>query len=43
VKIGMEQDGRRQILDGLGLGEKIASTGAIFLSNKFANAVAGSG
>jgi cobalt-zinc-cadmium efflux system membrane fusion protein len=42
VKIGMEQDGRRQILDGLGLGEKIASTGAIFLSNKFANAVAGS-
>ena len=41
-EIGMEQDGRSQILDGLGLGEKIASTGAIFLSNKFANAVAGS-
>jgi membrane fusion protein, heavy metal efflux system len=43
VKTGMEQDGRRQIVDGLGQGEKIASTGAIFLSNKFANAVAGSG
>ncbi|WP_245322113.1 efflux RND transporter periplasmic adaptor subunit [Bradyrhizobium sp. LTSPM299] len=41
VKIGMEQDGWRQILDGLGAGEKIASTGAIFLSNKFANAATG--
>jgi cobalt-zinc-cadmium efflux system membrane fusion protein len=41
VKIGMEQDGRRQILDGLGAGEKVASTGAIFLSNKFANAATG--
>ena len=41
VKIGMEQDGRRQILDGLRAGEKVASTGAIFLSNKFANAATG--
>ena len=41
VKIGMEQDGWRQILDGLKAGEKVASTGAIFLSNKFANAASG--
>jgi cobalt-zinc-cadmium efflux system membrane fusion protein len=41
VKTGMEQDGQRQILDGLGLGEKVASSGAIFLSNKFANAIPG--
>jgi cobalt-zinc-cadmium efflux system membrane fusion protein len=41
VKIGMEQNGWRQILDGLGAGEKVASTGAIFLSNKFANAATG--
>ncbi|WP_245350499.1 efflux RND transporter periplasmic adaptor subunit [Bradyrhizobium sp. UFLA03-84] len=41
VTIGMEQDGWRQILSGLQAGEKIASTGAIFLSNKFANAATG--
>ncbi|MCC8964539.1 efflux RND transporter periplasmic adaptor subunit [Bradyrhizobium sp. Pear76] len=41
VTIGMEQDGWRQILSGLGPDEKVASTGAIFLSNKFANAATG--
>ncbi|WP_245321163.1 efflux RND transporter periplasmic adaptor subunit [Bradyrhizobium sp. NAS96.2] len=41
VTIGMEQDGWRQILSGLAAGEKVASTGAIFLSNKFANAASG--
>jgi membrane fusion protein, heavy metal efflux system len=41
VKTGPEQDGWRQILSGLDLGEQVASTGAIFLSNKFANAVTG--
>ncbi|WP_223973404.1 efflux RND transporter periplasmic adaptor subunit [Bradyrhizobium sp. RD5-C2] len=41
VTIGMEQDGWRQILNGLAAGEKVASTGAIFLSNKFANAATG--
>jgi membrane fusion protein, heavy metal efflux system len=41
VKTGPEQDGWRQILSGLSLGEQVASTGAIFLSNKFANAVTG--
>ncbi|WP_248114411.1 efflux RND transporter periplasmic adaptor subunit [Bradyrhizobium sp. 2S1] len=41
VVIGMEQDGWRQILSGLGAGEKVASSGAIFLSNKFANAATG--
>ncbi|MBR0900049.1 efflux RND transporter periplasmic adaptor subunit [Bradyrhizobium tropiciagri] len=41
VKIGMEQDGWRQILGGLEAGDKVASTGAIFLSNKFANAATG--
>ncbi|MES5482610.1 efflux RND transporter periplasmic adaptor subunit [Bradyrhizobium sp. INPA03-11B] len=41
VTIGMEQDGWRQILSGLAADEKVASTGAIFLSNKFANAATG--
>jgi cobalt-zinc-cadmium efflux system membrane fusion protein len=41
VKTGLEQDGWIQILTGLRLGEQIASTGAIFLSNKFANAITG--
>jgi cobalt-zinc-cadmium efflux system membrane fusion protein len=41
VKTGLEQDGWRQVLSGLSLGEQVASTGAIFLSNKFANAVSG--
>lgn len=41
VKIGLEQDGWRQILDGLAAGDRVAATGAIFLSNKFANAATG--
>lgn len=41
VKTGIEQDGWVQILSGLNLGEQVASTGAIFLSNKFANAITG--
>lgn len=41
VTTGIEQDGWRQIISGLAAGEKIASTGAIFLSNKFANAATG--
>jgi membrane fusion protein, heavy metal efflux system len=41
VKTGLERDGWIQILAGLGLDEQVASTGAIFLSNKFANAVTG--
>jgi cobalt-zinc-cadmium efflux system membrane fusion protein len=41
VKVGLEQDGWRQVVDGLNLGELVASTGAIFLSNKFAIAVTG--
>ena len=41
VKTGLQQDGWIQILAGLNLGEQVASTGAIFLSNKFANAITG--
>lgn len=41
VKVGLEQDGWRQIVDGLTDGELVASTGAIFLSNKLATAVSG--
>lgn len=41
VKAGLEQDGWLQILAGLNPGERVASTGAIFLSNKFANAITG--
>jgi cobalt-zinc-cadmium efflux system membrane fusion protein len=33
VKIGMQKDGFRQILDGLQPGELVASEGAVFLSN----------
>jgi cobalt-zinc-cadmium efflux system membrane fusion protein len=33
VKIGMQKDGRRQILDGLKAGELAATDGAVFLSN----------
>jgi membrane fusion protein, heavy metal efflux system len=33
VKIGMQKDGLRQILDGLQPGELVASEGALFLSN----------
>ena len=41
VKVGLEQNGWRQILEGLNPGELVASTGAIYLSNKFAIAVTG--
>ncbi|MEW6639463.1 MAG: efflux RND transporter periplasmic adaptor subunit [Pseudomonadota bacterium] len=41
VKIGLEQNGWRQIVDGVKPGELVATTGAIFLSNKFATAVTG--
>ncbi|MGY4608150.1 multidrug efflux pump subunit AcrA (membrane-fusion protein) [Bradyrhizobium sp. USDA 4474] len=41
VKVGLEQNGWRQILDGLNAGDLIASSGAIFLSNKFAIAATG--
>jgi len=41
VKTGLTQDGWLQILAGLDPGEQVASTGAIFLSNKFANAITG--
>ena len=33
VKIGMQKDGRRQILEGLKPGELVATDGAVFLSN----------
>jgi cobalt-zinc-cadmium efflux system membrane fusion protein len=33
VKIGQERDGFRQILDGVQVGELVATEGAIFLSN----------
>lgn len=36
VKLGIEQEGRKQILEGVAAGEKIASDGAIFLSNMLA-------
>lgn len=38
VSIGLAQNGWRQITDGLRAGDMIATTGAVFLSNKFANA-----
>ena len=41
VKIGREQDGWREITEGLAAGERVAATGAIFLSNRFATAVTG--
>jgi membrane fusion protein, heavy metal efflux system len=41
VKVGIAQDGWSQILDGLKVGEFVASTGAIFLSNKLATAITG--
>jgi membrane fusion protein, heavy metal efflux system len=33
IKIGMQKDGYRQILDGLQPGELVATDGAVFLSN----------
>jgi cobalt-zinc-cadmium efflux system membrane fusion protein len=41
VKVGLEQNGWRQILEGLNAGDLVASSGAIFLSNKFAIAATG--
>lgn len=41
VTIGITEDGWCQILDGLKPGELVATSGAIFLSNKFATAVSG--
>jgi membrane fusion protein, heavy metal efflux system len=38
VKIGIQRDGYRQILDGLQAGELVATDGAIFLSNMLATA-----
>jgi cobalt-zinc-cadmium efflux system membrane fusion protein len=38
VKIGEERDGYRQILDGVQVGELVATEGAIFLSNALATA-----
>ena len=38
VKVGMQRDGYRQILEGLQPGELIATEGALFLSNALANA-----
>ena len=36
VQIGQERDGLRQILSGLRVGELVATSGAIFLSNALA-------
>lgn len=36
VKVGLIQNGRQQILEGLSFGEKIATNGALFLSNALA-------
>lgn len=36
VKIGLERDGHRQILEGLQVGELVAADGAIFLNNMLA-------
>jgi cobalt-zinc-cadmium efflux system membrane fusion protein len=41
VKVGLEQNGWRQIVEGLNAGDLVASSGAIFLSNKFAIAATG--
>ena len=38
VKIGEEHDGYRQILDGVQVGELVATEGAMFLSNALATA-----
>jgi cobalt-zinc-cadmium efflux system membrane fusion protein len=35
VKIGLEQDGKQQILDGLAPGEQVISRGAIFVDNEW--------
>jgi cobalt-zinc-cadmium efflux system membrane fusion protein len=38
VKIGQERDGYRQILDGVAVGELVATEGALFLSNTLSTA-----
>ena len=38
VRIGLQQDGYRQILEGLQPGELVATEGALFLSNALATA-----
>jgi cobalt-zinc-cadmium efflux system membrane fusion protein len=38
VKVGLQQDGFDQIVDGLQPGELLATEGALFLSNAFTNA-----
>jgi len=38
VKVGLQQDGYRQILDGVQPGELVATEGALFLSNALATA-----
>jgi membrane fusion protein, heavy metal efflux system len=38
VKIGMQRDGYRQILEGLQVGELVATEGALFLSNALTTA-----
>ena len=41
VKVGLQQDGWAQILDGLQPGESVVTDGAIFLSNKFVTGAEG--
>jgi cobalt-zinc-cadmium efflux system membrane fusion protein len=38
VKIGQERDGYRQIVDGVQVGELVATEGALFLSNALSTA-----
>jgi cobalt-zinc-cadmium efflux system membrane fusion protein len=39
VKVGLQRDGYRQILEGLQVGELVANEGALFLSNALATAL----
>jgi len=41
VKIGLQQDGWDQILEGLSPGETVVTDGAVFLSNKLSLGDAG--
>jgi cobalt-zinc-cadmium efflux system membrane fusion protein len=34
VKLGMERDGRVQVLEGLGAGEQVVGRGAVFIDNE---------
>ena len=38
VKVGLQQDGYRQIIEGVQPGELVATEGALFLSNALATA-----